>query len=187
MKKILSIILCILSLITGCNQKEEIKTIDEVNIKDLQRYKGILVGNNSGVSSIINSLPGGSTYKEFELSDRSIKVIYGLKEDKSTLTKEELHTYWLNEHNIEKNFLYNATAIFILVQNAEKVTLELESEQDYSFSISREELNKIVPHSLSDYAQNINLWKEEILDILIKQDSNRKEFFSKYPKGLVIG
>ena len=42
------------------------------------------MGNNSAISSIVNSLPGGSTYKEIELSDQSIKVVYGIKQIEKT-------------------------------------------------------------------------------------------------------
>lgn len=181
MKRTLAIISCIFVLTTGCSQKEEIKTINETKVEDLQKYKETLVGNNSAISSIVNSLPGGSTYKEIELSDQSIKVVYGIKTDRENLNKDELNTYWLNDNNIENNFLYNATAIFILVKNVQKVTLELESEKYYSFSISREELIKELPHSLEEYVKNKKLWEDDILNNLIMKKEKREEFFKKYP------
>jgi hypothetical protein len=181
MKRTLAIISCIFVLTTGCSQKEKIKTINEAKVEDLQKYKETLVGNNSAISSIVNSLPGGSTYKEIELSDQSIKVVYGIKTDRENLNKDELNTYWLNDNNIENNFLYNATAIFILVKNVQRVTLELESEKYYSFSISREELIKELPHSLDEYVKNKKLWEDDILNNLIMKKEKREEFFKKYP------
>ncbi|MFD3449408.1 DUF4825 domain-containing protein [Microbacteriaceae bacterium 4G12] len=182
MRKLLFAILCMMVLGTACNKNEEsLKTIDEISIKQLQKHKDTFVGNNSAVGSIVNSLPGGFTNKEFELFNQSVKVKYHLNNHISTTSEEKLYAYWLSEGTLQKNFLYNATAILILVKNAEKVTLELDAEKSYSFSISRAELEKELPHPLTQYAENESLWKEEIVNNLMKQDEKRQAFFKKYP------
>ncbi|HDR5278454.1 TPA: hypothetical protein QCS28_005853, partial [Bacillus thuringiensis] len=66
-------------------------------------------------------------------------------------------------------------------KNVQKVTLELESEKYYSFSISREELIKELPHSLDEYVKNKKLWEDDILNNLIMKKEKREEFFKKYP------
>lgn len=179
-KKFILFITLLVFFILGCNKVSEIKTITNENIKELQEFKGTLIGNNSAVSSIINSLPGGATYREFEISDNSLKVIYGFKKG-SSISEEEFSNYWLNEDTIEKNFFYNTASIFILVNNVDIVTLEVDSEKYYSFTISKSELEKELSHSITKYADDKELWENDIVNNYIKTKEKRKKFFVKYP------
>ncbi|MGP7818808.1 DUF4825 domain-containing protein [Niallia sp. 01092] len=181
MKKISILISLVILLITGCNSKTEIKSIDNVKLESLMQYKETNLGNNSAVSSIINSLPGGETYREFELEDgNSIKVIYGLK-DKSSITDKDLSDYWLNDETLKKNFLYNVIAMFILIENAEEITLELDSEKYYSVTFQRDTLEKGLPGFFNKYKNDKQLWEKELIVEVVNSDKEREALYKKFP------
>ncbi|MGG3131819.1 DUF4825 domain-containing protein [Bacillus pumilus] len=52
---------------------------------------------------------------------------------------------------MEKTYLYNALALFILVDNVEQVTLKMISKDEPSVTFKRQKLEKIMPHTFKDY------------------------------------
>ncbi len=63
------LILLLLVGITGCSQKEEVTSINTVDVKKLKERSGTYVGNNSNVVAIVRDLPGGETFKEIDLHE----------------------------------------------------------------------------------------------------------------------
>lgn len=81
-------------------------------------------------------------YKEFEIVDgNKLKVVYGLKEN-SSISEEQFTDYWLNNDTIKKNFLYNALAAFILIENLDEVQFELEGPRENKVTFKRKQLEK---------------------------------------------
>ena len=180
MKKFFFLLLITL-LITGCNKSVDINTIDEVKIDDLVEYKGTNLGDNSRVGSIISILPGGGSYREFELNNgNAITVVYGVKEG-STITDETFSDYWLNNDTIEKNFLYNALSMFILIENLEEITLKVDSDSYYSVSFERESFERGLPSSFKVYRDDVQIWKNELVDGIVNLETERENIFKEYP------
>jgi hypothetical protein len=112
------LILLLLVGITGCSQKEEVTSINTVDVKKLKERSGTYVGNNSNVVAIVRDLPGGETFKEIDLHNKTLKITYGTKA--GSLSEDETLKYWFDGKNtLEKNFLYNAIYLAILVPNAQ--------------------------------------------------------------------
>ncbi|MGD6818778.1 DUF4825 domain-containing protein [Metabacillus sp. 84] len=167
------------ALLTGCSTDAGIKTIKDVKMDELSSLKNTSAGSNSDVTSIISSLPGGESYKEVAINGTSIGTTYGIK-DGSTLTEEQFSDYWLNDDAIKRNFLYNAASIFTLIPNADKAAFTVESEMNQSFSISRDQMEKELPHSFDEYANDQEMWKKELTEF-VNSEEKRTAFFEKYP------
>ncbi|MGG0582326.1 DUF4825 domain-containing protein [Priestia aryabhattai] len=106
-KVLFCLILLILVGITGCSSQEEVTSINTVDVKELKDHSGTYVGDNSNVVAIVRALPGGETFKEINLHNKTPKIIYGTKE--GSLSEDEMLKYWFdNKNTLEKNFLYNA-------------------------------------------------------------------------------
>lgn len=135
-KVLFCLILLILVGITGCSLKEEVTSINTVDVKELKDHSGTYVGDNSNVVTIVRALPGGETFKEIDLHNKTPKIIYGTKED--SLSEDEMLKYWFdNKNTLEKNFLYNAIYLTILVPNAQGYSFKVDNQK---FSVSRKEM-----------------------------------------------
>lgn len=179
MKKYLILMLMfIVILSTGCSNKDANDNQEKKdNLQQLLEHKETQLGNNSSVGSIISILPGGDMYKEFEIVDgNKLKVVYGLKEN-SSISEEQFTDYWLNNDTIKKNFLYNALAAFILIENLDEVQFELEGPRENKVAFKRKQLEKKLPHSYIEYKESETLWKKDLVDNLVNSNKARKDLY----------
>ena len=78
-------------------------------------------------------MPGGETFKEIDLHNKTPKIMYGTKE--GSLSEDEILKYWFDgKDTLEKNFLYNAIYLTILIPNAGGYSFKID---DQKFSVSR--------------------------------------------------
>ncbi|MCY6484903.1 DUF4825 domain-containing protein [Clostridium aestuarii] len=166
----------------------------EINISRLLDSKNTYVGNINEVSNILWNLPGDRFKKGILLQTKNepygIEVNYGLNdkeknelndEEKAYLEKrkKELNEYWTDE-NTKKVFLNNATTLFILVKNVDRVKFNLDAKNKCSFSISRKELEEFYGKDLRKYVENIKLWEKEVLENTINSDKKIEGFFKSH-------
>lgn len=147
--------------------------IEGVSLDQLLQYKDSYVGDASAVGGIVANLPGSGFVKQISLETTNtpygIQVDYGLREG-SNLQQEFLQ-FW-DEENTKNILTNNAVTLFILVQNVDTVTFNLDTPDKQSFSFTRQELENFYGKDLRQYAQNKTMWEQEVLTDLIS--SNEK-------------
>ncbi|PVE74965.1 DUF4825 domain-containing protein [Priestia megaterium] len=178
-KVLFCLILLILVGITGCSSKEEVTNINTVDVKKLKDHSGTYVGDNSNVVAIVRALPGGETFKEINLHNKTPKIIYGTKE--GSLSEDETLKYWLDgKDTLEKNFLYNAIYLTILIPNAEGYSFKID---DQKFSVSRQEMKQFISKNIQTLPSSNELLNKEKAQQFI---DNNKEKINKAVKSATI-
>ncbi|MED3931553.1 DUF4825 domain-containing protein [Priestia megaterium] len=178
-KMLFCLILVILVGIAGCSSKEEVTSINTVDVKDFKEHSGTYVGDNSNVVAIVRALPGGETFKEIDLHNKTPKIIYGAK--KGSLSEDEMLKYWFDgKDTLEKNFLYNAIYLTILIPNAEGYSFKID---DQKFSVSREEMKQFISKNIQTLPDSNELFDKEKAQQFI---DNNKEKINKAVKSAAI-
>ncbi|MCM3255033.1 DUF4825 domain-containing protein [Priestia aryabhattai] len=187
-KVLFCLILLILVGITGCFSKEEVTSINTVDVKELKDHSGTYVGDNSNVVAIVRALPGGETFKEIDLHNKTPKIIYGTKED--SLSEDEMLKYWFDDKNTwEKNFLYNAIYLTILVPNAQGYSFKVDNQK---FSVSRKEMEQFISDNIKTLPDSNKLFdkekaqqfidhNKEKINKTVKSAAIREQFFKNVP------
>ncbi|MED3865483.1 DUF4825 domain-containing protein [Priestia megaterium] len=178
-KVLFCLILLILVGTTGCSSKEEVARISTVDVKELKEHSGTYVGDNSNVVAIIRALPGGETFKEIDLHNKTPKIMYGTKE--GSLSEDEILKYWFGgKDTLEKNLLYNAIYLTILIPNAEGYSFKID---DQKFSVSREEMKQFISKNIQTLPDSNELFDKEKAQQFI---DNNKEKINKAVKSATI-
>ncbi|MDU9690059.1 DUF4825 domain-containing protein [Priestia aryabhattai] len=186
-KVLFCLILLLLVGIAGCSSKEEVTSINTVDVQKLKEHSGTYVGDNSNVLAIARALPGGETFKEIDLHNKTPKIIYGTKE--GSLSEDETLKYWFDGKNtLEKNFLYNAIYLTILIPNAEGYSFKID---DQKFSVSREEMKQFISKNIQTLPDSNELFdkekaqqfinNKEKINKAVKSAAIRQQFFKKVP------
>ncbi|OHY77069.1 DUF4825 domain-containing protein [Priestia aryabhattai] len=156
-KVLFCLTLLILVGITGCSSKEEVTIINTVDVQKLKEHSGTYVGDNSNVVAIVRALPGGETFKEIDLHNKTLKITYGTKA--GSLSEDETLKYWFDGKNtLEKNFLYNAIYLTILVPNAQGYSFKVDNQ---NFSVSREEMEQFISDNIKTLPDSNKLFDKE--------------------------
>ncbi|MFP7177101.1 DUF4825 domain-containing protein [Priestia filamentosa] len=182
------LVLVIFVGITGCAQKESVTSIPNVEEKRLKEYSRTYVGDNSKVMAIVQSLPGGETLKELDLRNKSLGITYGYND--GSLSEDDILQYWFDgKKTLEKNFLYNAIYLTILVPNAQSYSFEVDNQ---SFSISRKEMSTFISKNIDSLPSADELLKKKKakdfidrntkkIDNIVESKDSLKQFFKSFP------
>lgn len=107
--------------------------------------------------------------------------MYGEKEN-AGYTEEQFDAFWFDQKDtIEKTYLYNAIALFILVDNVEQVTLNMSSKDEPSVTFKRKQLEKELPHPFKKYKDDTALWQKELVDGVVKSKKKRQDVYKAFP------
>ncbi|MGN4422509.1 DUF4825 domain-containing protein [Bacillus cereus group sp. MYBK30-1] len=189
MNKIASVMLTIFLFVTACSSGGRIKEISDIGPADFKKYTWTYVGNNSDVSAIVKTLPGGETVQSISLKNEKIAVEYGEKKN-DNLTEDMIETYWFDgKDTMKKNFLFNAIYLAILVPNAKGYEFQLETK---NFTLKREELVPILYKEFNDFPKGDQIWNKGIIMnffygnlekivALVNNKDFRKQFFDEHP------
>lgn len=177
-------------MLSACSAEAgtEITTIETVKENDLAELSATYVGDNSKVLGIVQELPGAETLKELNLQGEKVRITYGTK--KGSLPQGDILAYWFDDNKaMEKNFLYNAVYLTLLVPNSSSYAFRID---DFSFAIEREEMMEILSEEFVDFPSGGEAWNQEAVEVFI--DDNRREieewvesgavrknFFAKHP------
>lgn len=187
-KALFCLILLICVGVSGCSQEEQMTSINNVDTKEVKKHSGTYVGDNSNVIAIVQALPGGDTFKEIDLQNKTVKVTYGAAG--GALSKDEILKYWFDDQDtLKKNFFYNAIYLTLLVPNAESYNFNVD---DQSFSVSREEMEKFISKHIKSLPDSNELFKKEKADEYIDDNKEkingtvesknlREQFFKDFP------
>lgn len=142
-------------------------------------YKGSYIGDNSSVGAILEGLPGDTYKKTIELQTKiqpyGLAVNYG-QNDEENLNTKEYHEYWTDRRRI---LLYNATVLFMVIDNLDSIDfhLGLENDKVNQFHFTRAEIEDLYGQEMTDYTNDPESWKQEVLSV-IKNDAAIDEFYS---------
>lgn len=168
-----------LILSTSNNNTKSLSNRKETNISEVIKYKTDYVGDNSAVFNIITNLPGGAFEHSMVLQTDSkpygIEISYGISTG-SNIDEQQFNEYWTTE-DMQKIFVNNATALFVLVNNLDKVTLKLEKDQGKIFTITRKDLEAFYGKDLRKYASDTALWDKEVLTDTLNSKEKLRDFF----------
>ncbi len=184
------IMLLAVLMLSACSVEAEtdMTMIENVHENDLAELSGTYVGDNSNVLAIIQNLPGAETLKELNLQGEKIRITYGASQE--SLPQGEVLAYWFDDNEaMEKNFLYNAVYLTLLVPNSTSTAFRL---YDFSFEIEREEMIGILSQEFKDVPADGTEWNKETIEVFIvnnhsaieewvKSSGVRKTFFAKHP------
>ncbi len=114
---------------------------DKAGIENIIQFKDKYVGNNSNNSHLIDNLPLAEYGYVFEIDSINLE-----------LTINYYITDWYINENyyLEKALLYNAVAIFALIDNVEQLTFNFSGN---TYTVSREQLKELYPN-FADIANN---------------------------------
>ncbi|MCM3028718.1 DUF4825 domain-containing protein [Bacillus safensis] len=186
MKKWMYILLLLTVVLSACSsqaseKKSDIKGIADISLKQLSKHKNTYLGDNSAIHEILSDLPGG-VIREFEIVDgRALDVTYGVKENDG-YTEEQFDAFWFDQKDtIEKTYLYNAIALFILIDNVEQVTLKMNSNDEPSVTFKRQILEKMLPHTFKDYKIYPALWQKDFVEGVVNSKEKHQAVYKLFP------
>lgn len=177
-------------MLSACSVKAEtdITMIENVKENNLAELSTTYVGDNSKVLAIIQNLPGAETLKELNLQDEKIRITYGATQE--SLPQSDILAYWFDDNEaMEKNFLYNAIYLTLLVPNSKSSAFRL---YDFSFEIEREEMVEVLSQKFLEFPSNDSEWNREVVGNFIRKNHMaieewvessgvRKNFFANHP------
>lgn len=186
MKKWMYILLLLTVVLSACSsqateKKSDIKGIEDISLKQLSKHKNTYLGDNSAIQEILLDLPGG-VIREFEIIDgKALDVTYGVKEN-AGYTEEQFDAFWFDQKDtIKKTYLYNAIALFILVDNVEQVTLRMSSKDEPSVTFKRQIVEKMLPHTFKDYKIYPALWEKDLIEGVVNSKEKHQAVYKLFP------
>ncbi|HSP21063.1 MAG TPA: DUF4825 domain-containing protein [Planococcus sp. (in: firmicutes)] len=187
-KKGMAIVAALMLSACSAEAGTEITTIGTVKENALAELSATYIGDNSRVLGIVQELPGAETLKELDLRGEKVRITYGAK--KGSLPQGDILAYWFDDNKaMEKNFLYNAFYLSLLVPNSRSYAFRID---DFSFEIERMEMVGILSEEFRDFPAGDEGWNQEVVEGFIENNRRgieewvesgavRKKFFSEHP------
>ncbi|MDS0526114.1 DUF4825 domain-containing protein [Clostridium sp. SHJSY1] len=159
-KKIIPIILILSLSLMGCGSNklsnERVENFSQVNINDLQKYKGSYVGDFSKVESILWKLPA-NIYKK-GISLQTDKEPYGITVNykvNESLGEEDFYNFWQGK-DVNKVLEKNAIVILGLISNAENIEFNVDNIVETNYKYNRKDLEKRYGKDLESLIEDKN-------------------------------
>lgn len=134
---------------------------DKSGIDNIIKYKNKYVGNNSNDGNLIGSLPLAEYGYVFEIDsvNRGLTINYHVTD------------WYINEgHYLERALLYNTVAIFTLIGNVEKLTVNFSGR---TYEVDRERVELLYPNFKNIGTDEIN---KENFNKYVENKMNDSEF-----------
>ncbi|WP_426355210.1 DUF4825 domain-containing protein [Exiguobacterium sp. R-39] len=151
-------IACLVLIWNGYSQHADSKT-------DLFHYKHSYVGDNSAVTNIVKELAHHQELHQIALETK--QTPYGIH-----LTYKDIETEQV-EQEIKETVLFNATYLFVLVDNVDRITFTF---PDYTFTVTRDKLNGWYNTQLSTIEQEQAVTK--LIQRHLKSEDKINQFFA---------
>ncbi|MDI3235148.1 DUF4825 domain-containing protein [Exiguobacterium antarcticum] len=132
---------------------------------DVFHYKHSVVGNNSAVTNIVKELAHHQELRQIALETK--QTPYGIH-----LTYRDIETGNV-EQEIKETVLFNATYLFVLVDNVDRITFTF---PDYTFTMTRDKLDGWYNTQLSTIKQESDVKK--LLQHHLKSETKINQFFA---------
>ncbi|MGE6556537.1 DUF4825 domain-containing protein [Exiguobacterium artemiae] len=151
-------IACLVLIWNGYSQHADSKT-------DLFHYKHSYVGDNSAVANIVKELAHHQELHQIALETK--QTPYGIH-----LTYKDIETEQV-EQEIKETVLFNATYLFVLVYNVDRITFTF---PDYKYTVTRDQLEQWYGQNLSTIKQESDVKK--LLQHHLKSETKINQFFA---------
>lgn len=151
-------IACLVLIWNGYSQHADSKT-------DLFHYKHSYVGDNSAVANIVKELAHHQELHQIALETK--QTPYGIH-----LTYKDIETENI-EQEIKETVLFNATYLFVLVDNVDRITFTF---PDYDYTVTRDQLEHWYGQNLSTIKQESDVKK--LLQHHLKSETKINQFFA---------
>lgn len=158
--KLVPIVLILLVSFVGCGKSkisnENIQSISEINLEELQKYKDSYVGDNSAVVNIIDKLPGNIYRGRFSL--KTDKEPYGITINykvNESLGEEDFYNFWKGK-DINKVLEKNAIIILALINNDENIEFNVDNIGETNYKYNRKDLEKKYGKDLKSLIEDEN-------------------------------
>lgn len=151
-------IACLVLIWNGYSQHADSKT-------DLFHYKHSYVGDNSAVANIVKELAHHQELHQIALETK--QTPYGIH-----LTYKDIETEQV-EQEIKETVLFNATYLFVLVDNVDRITFTF---PDYTFTVTRDKLDGWYNTQLSTIEQEQAVTK--LIQHHLKSETKINQFFA---------
>jgi len=154
--------------------------LENIRVNELTKYKINTVNDIEKMSDLSTSLPGNMFLSGSGLAwsnEAKVQVTcnyYGGKQP----NLKRLKKIWENDK--EKILLFNATTFFILIPNAQKVTMELDVPYAQKFEVTRSDMEIFYGKDLNEYSINTDLWEKEVIKETINSTQRLKAFFQTH-------
>ncbi|AFS70389.1 DUF4825 domain-containing protein [Exiguobacterium antarcticum] len=132
---------------------------------DVFHYKHSVVGDNSAVANIVKELAHHQELRQIALVTK--QTPYGIH-----LTYKDIETEQV-EQEIKETILFNATYLFVLVDNVDQITFTF---PDYTFTVTRDKLDGWYNKQLSTIKQESDVKK--LLQRHLKSENKINQFFA---------
>ncbi|MGG7176714.1 DUF4825 domain-containing protein [Clostridium paraputrificum] len=146
-----SLIICSVFFM-GCNNT--IISKDEEAINFLIKNDSTKIGNASAVGGIIKSLAGNEYFKDMSLktTDKPYGLVinYGINDG---MNEGDYINYW-DKEKVKEIIVKNMTFLFILIDNVDIITINIEAPIDINFTLDRGEIEEIYGVDLKNYRLN---------------------------------
>ncbi|RDB34317.1 DUF4825 domain-containing protein [Exiguobacterium sp. RIT594] len=151
-------IACLVLIWNGYSQHADSKT-------DLFQHKHSYVGDNSAVANIVKELAHHQELHQIALETK--QTPYGIH-----LTYKDIETEQV-EQEIKETVLFNATYLFVLVDNVDRITFTF---PDYTFTVTRDKLDGWYNTQLSTIEQEQAVTK--LIQRHLKSETKINQFFA---------
>lgn len=151
-------IACLVLIWNGYSQHADSKT-------DLFQHKHSSVGDNSAVANIVKELAHHQELHQIALETK--QTPYGIH-----LTYTDIETEQV-EQEIKETVLFNATYLFVLVDNVDRITFTF---PDYTFTVTRDKLDSWYNTQLSTIEQEQAVTK--LIQRHLKSETKINQFFA---------
>lgn len=151
-------------------QVEELKQLNpETHLfEKVLKFENLYMGNAGNNMNLINHLPMSDVPRLFQQDPDEFTFTVNYKMSVEEVGKER----------VEKAVLYNATAIFALIENMEVVKFAF---SDQTYTVTRERVNNWFGEDVSSF-KNENIFKEKVQQPIIAREQI-EEWFVVYTEG----
>ena len=151
-------------------EEEELRQLDPEthNFQKVLQYENLYMGNAGNNMNLVNHLPLSDVPRTFQQNPDEFTLTVNYERSVGEVGKER----------VEKAILYNATAIFALVENMDIVEFEF---VDQTFTVTRERVNSWFGEDVDSF-KNEKVFIEKVRQPIIARES-LDEWFVEYTEG----
>ncbi|WP_404448952.1 DUF4825 domain-containing protein [Sutcliffiella horikoshii] len=156
--------------------------IQSIEVHDQIDAERAYIGNNGALGTYHGKvLPGKYYANGMELQTKEepmgISMHYKVTEETSAtgFEKEVFHA-----SNLPWTISFNATVYFTFFHNGDYVTFDIDYYgENREYTITRQQIKKLYGRDVKEYADNQDLWKQEVLDKTLQDEKKVQDFMEE--------
>lgn len=156
--------------------------IQTIEVHDQIDAERAYIGNNGALGTYHGQvLPGKYYANGMKLQTKEepmgISMYYKVTEETSA-TGFEKEVFQVS--NLPWTITYNATVYFTFFHNGDYVTFDIDYYgENKEYTITRQQIEELYERDVKDYADNQDLWKQEVLDQTLQDEKKVQDFMEQ--------